>query len=156
MKMDGIFYWAFLLGAALVPILIVGAIVFYVLMSLGLYTMANNQDIEHAWLSWIPIAQVYIIGMLIRKIVIGGYEIPYTPFVLLGATILPLWLSEVAFLGPILFLAAAVLFLFAMYKLYDIYGGNPVFMLIVSIILPFMGPIFIFKLRNEEPEITQP
>lgn len=36
----------------------------YVLTSLALYTMANRRGINHPWLSWVPVLNVWIIGSL--------------------------------------------------------------------------------------------
>jgi hypothetical protein len=36
----------------------------YILTSLALYTMANRRGINHAWLSWVPVLNVWIIGSL--------------------------------------------------------------------------------------------
>ena len=36
----------------------------YVLTALALYTLANRRGIKHAWLSWLPVANFWIIGSL--------------------------------------------------------------------------------------------
>ena len=36
----------------------------YVLTSLGLYTLASRRGIKHAWLSWLPLVNFWIIGSL--------------------------------------------------------------------------------------------
>lgn len=36
----------------------------YVLTSLALYTMADRRGLDHAWLSWVPVLNVWIIGSL--------------------------------------------------------------------------------------------
>ena len=36
----------------------------YVLSSLGIYTVAKRRGIHHAWLSWVPVANLWIIGSL--------------------------------------------------------------------------------------------
>ncbi len=40
------------------------SIVSYVLFSLGLYTVAKRRMINHPWLSWIPVANIWILGSL--------------------------------------------------------------------------------------------
>ena len=40
------------------------SIAVYVLTSLALYTLAGRRGIKHAWLSWVPIANFWIIGSL--------------------------------------------------------------------------------------------
>lgn len=49
----------------------------YVLTSLALYTVATRRGIGHAWLSWIPLLNVWIIGSLsdqYRYVVKGQYK----------------------------------------------------------------------------------
>lgn len=36
----------------------------YVLMALGLYTIAKRRGIRHAWLSWIPVGHYWILGCI--------------------------------------------------------------------------------------------
>ena len=36
----------------------------YVLLSLGLYSIANRRGIKHAWLAWLPIGNVWILGSI--------------------------------------------------------------------------------------------
>ena len=36
----------------------------YVLSSLALYTIAKRRGLDHAWLSWIPVANVWILGSI--------------------------------------------------------------------------------------------
>lgn len=39
-------------------------IVLYVFSSLGLYTMAQRRGIRHAWLAWVPVANLWVLGSL--------------------------------------------------------------------------------------------
>lgn len=40
------------------------SIAIYVLQSLGLYTLAQRRGIEHAWLAWIPVGSIWILGSI--------------------------------------------------------------------------------------------
>lgn len=40
------------------------AIAGYVLMALALYSMAQRRHIAHAWLAWLPVADIWILGSL--------------------------------------------------------------------------------------------
>ena len=42
-------------------------IAFYVLKSIGLMTLAANKGIENAWLAWIPVADLYIMGSIVGE-----------------------------------------------------------------------------------------
>ena len=46
-----------------VPSVILG-IVTYILSSLGLYTIAKRRGLNHPWLAWIPVANVWLLGSL--------------------------------------------------------------------------------------------
>ena len=39
-------------------------IVAYVLSSIGLYTLATRRGVNHAWMSWVPVLNAWIIGSL--------------------------------------------------------------------------------------------
>ena len=36
----------------------------YVLSSLGIYTVASRRGIHHAWLSWVPVVNIWVLGSL--------------------------------------------------------------------------------------------
>lgn len=49
----------------------------YILTSLALYTMATRRGINHPWLSWVPVLNIWIIGSLsdqYRYVVKGQYK----------------------------------------------------------------------------------
>jgi len=49
----------------------------YILTSLALYTLASRRGLNHPWLSWVPVANVWIIGSLsdqYRYVVKGEYK----------------------------------------------------------------------------------
>jgi len=54
------------LGFLLVFYLLLSAagIVFYILQSVGMYTIAKHRGIRHAWLSWLPIGNVWMLGSI--------------------------------------------------------------------------------------------
>ena len=132
-------------------IFLIIAVVLYVLVSLGLYKMAVNQKIENPWLAWIPIADFYILGKLIK---IQTYEIPHIELVLPIGCLAVAVLGSIPLIGWLLNLAYAVLCLFAIFKLYKMYKPEQAILyLVLSIVLPFMGPIFIFMMRNDSPVV---
>ena len=128
------------------------ALASYILAAIGLYTMAKNQDIENAWIAWIPVVQLYIIGRLIGTLYIGSYEVPQPELVLPGIAVAGSVLSNVRLIGGLIGIASLVVNLFALHKLYSIYRPDQATLyLVVSILLPFMGPVFLFIMRNDEP-----
>lgn len=127
----------------------------YILWAYGLYKMAQNSDIENEWFAIIPILQLYTFGKLIEKSKLGQL-VPNLPLVMvfapLGYWLLSMILGFIPILGWILnivlFLAYIAFEITAVFYLYAKYSKNVVIMLIASIILPFLAPIFVFIIRN--------
>jgi hypothetical protein len=133
-------------------ILFLVAIVLYVLKSLGLYKLASNAGLENPWLAWLPFGDLYLLAKLVKGVKIGTFEVPRLELVLPIGQLIVLILSGIPVIGTILCIAFAVLLLFVLYKLFNIYKpASAVLWLVLSIILPFMGPIFIFMIRDERP-----
>ena len=40
------------------------SLISYVLLSLGLYTIANRRGIRNAWLAWVPVGSIWILGSI--------------------------------------------------------------------------------------------
>lgn len=158
-------FWAIMpvimsiLGIIFAIALVIG-LVCYVFNSIGLYTMAKNRNIEHAWLAWIPLASSYLMGELINDDVsISTWHIPYAklflPLMGLALTLVMTILSFIpylgAFMGLILSLALGFYYYAAQFWLFSIYDkDHRVLYLVLSIIFPFLGPIFIFIIRNRD------
>ena len=140
-------------------VLIIG-IICYVFSSIGLYTMAKNRNLDHAWLAWIPSAQFYIMGSLINDDVsISTLHIPYAkiflPLLSLAFSLVMSVLGLIPYLGVlfgiVLSLAVGFYYYTAQFWLFSIYDQeHRVLYLVLSIIFPFMGPIFTFVIRNRD------
>lgn len=129
-------------------------------MSLGLYRMAQRQRLRSAVLAWIPGAQLYIAGALADEAEARFFYRWVLP-VLAAAALMPGVLAAsvaspaLAGLGWLAFgLAAAFLVFFfkALYRIFAMYAKHPVPLLVLSIVFIFMGPIFVFALRNAVPK----
>ena len=153
-------------------------VVAYVFHSLGYQTLAKRRWIKDGWLSWLPIGVLWIQGCISDQYqyVVKG-KVTNRRKVLLWSNIgiLLAWLlflitylvgmdasedTRVA-LGVILLismlaiLALTVLLLIFYYiSLYDLYRscdpGNSLLYLILSLVLPYMIPIFVFACRKKE------
>lgn len=138
------------LGGFFAFIIFVLVIAMYMLSSVGLYMLATNQKINRPWIAWVPIANMYILGSLIKNLKIDSYEIPKIELVLPIGFLLTILFSCFPLIGWIVNIAYLVLYLLSVFKLYKMYRPNQaVVWLILSIILPFMVPIFIFIMRND-------
>lgn len=140
------------IGGIFAFITLILSIILYVLSSIGLYKLAINQNIINPWIAWVPIANLYILGSIVKNLKIDSYEIPKLELVLPIGCLLSILLKVIPLIGWIVSIAYFVLFLISLFKLYKIYRpSQAIVWIIISIILPFMGPIFIFIIRNDTP-----
>lgn len=144
------------LAAGLIFFFVIIGIVLHILMALGLYKMAQNRGIENAWLAWIPVANLYIVGKLIGSLSIGSWEVPSVELFLPIGGVASVILGQIPVIGGLISLAFAVLVLFALYKLFKMYRPQSATLwLILSILLFFMGPIFLFIMRNDSLAVEE-
>ncbi len=148
MSLGGIFA----LGGAIIFIMFLIFIALYLLFAFGLYTLGQKQKIENNWLAFIPVAQLYVLGKLIKEIKLQQYVVPNHELVLPGAVLAYMIFSKVPVLGFLTWLASIILTVAAIYYLYKRYKGDKaVVMTVLSVVLPFMGPVYIFNMRNDDP-----
>ena len=123
----------------------------YVLTALGLYAIAKNRGMENPWLAWIPIAQLYIIGVIVKELKFGeSFTIPKMELVLpLGALAVAV-LSWIPVLGWLLSIAFAVVLIYSLYILYKKYVPEQA---VLYTVLSCIGlfAIFIFIIRKKTP-----
>ncbi len=150
------------LGAAMIGFIIVLSIilfaifvVLYLLLAFGLYRIAIRKNVEYPWIAFIPGIQLWTLGGILKRLNIFGVEIP-RPDIFLGiGPIAAGFIAQIPYVGWLATVAicivefAAFYYLFLMFKPKD----TAVLWLILSIVLSFMAPIFIFSLRNA-PEIS--
>ena len=138
-------------GAMMFVFVIIG-IILYVLMALGLSKLASNKGIENPWLAWIPVANLYIVARIIGTLSIGSWNVPSLELFLPGSALAVIIFSWIHVIGQLLTIGFAVLWFFALYKLYKMYRPSQATLwLVLSIILSFMAPIFIYIMRNDSP-----
>lgn len=123
----------------------------YVLFSLGLYTMAQRRGIANPWLAWVPIADLYILALILRSLNVFGLEIPMFTMVLPVAALVVALLGRITFIGPLLSLAYFILTLASLNKLYRMYSpANATLYTILSVFgIPI--PILMYMIRNNQP-----
>lgn len=150
----------FLIGGLTSLLIFVIAVGLYILFALGLYGLAKNERTGNEWFAFIPILQFYIIGKILKEIKISTYKIPMLELVLpltpIAVMIAGNILSVVPILGNLLQLllnlAYAVFSIIVLYNFYKRYRGDKaVIMVVLSVLLFFMGPIYIFNLRKSRP-----
>ncbi len=146
-------------GFASLLFFIIG-IALYLLFAVGLYGLAKTEGTGNEWFAFIPILQLYIIGKILREVKISTYTIPSLELVLPLAPIALMIAGRILDIIPllgglltlILNIAYAVFSIIVMYNFYKRYkGGQATLMTVLSVVLFFMGPIYVFNLRNSRP-----
>jgi len=126
------------------------AVVFYVLKSIALQTLAAKRGIENPWLGWIPIADLYIMGLLVNEMDVFGYHLDnlglWCPVIFVGGGIL----VNLPILGALICVALLVFSALFAYKLFEIYTSQAVLYTVLSILL-CLFPVFLFIIRNNDP-----
>lgn len=130
------------------------AIVLHFLAAIGFYKLAKREGISSAWLAFIPIAQYYTWGKLIKdqKFVREIYAFPFV--FLLVMIILPVAAvmleTSASLLASIINLASLVIMFFCLYLLYDKYAHEKTikYTVISILTLGIAAPIIIFMIRN--------
>lgn len=145
--------------AGMLGLIIAIDVFLYLGMALGLYRMARRLRIPGAFLAWVPIVQVYVVGAVADS---AGSSFRYRVLLCsLTAAGVALVACASAFpdasaaFGWSAFGAIIVLIVFyckALYRVYALYSRSPAALLTLSIVFFFLGPIFVFALRNRSPE----
>ncbi len=135
------------LGVGVMILMLVVGIVLYLLMAIGLKKMADNRGIENSWLAFIPIGNMYILGMVVGDIELFGNTIPHNEWILLAGCLV----SFVPVIGQFLAIIFSIYLIIVFYNVYKMYApGKEVMYTILSVIFPFLGPVFFFILRDKE------
>lgn len=130
--------------------ILIGA-AFYVFYSFALYRLAEKRNIDLPWLAWIPIAQMYIVGKMIKSIKISTLEIPMLEVVLPAAMLAFVLFRRITVLGFIISVVFYALLILSFYNLYRQYlPENAVAYTILSIFL-IPVPFLLLKLSKMEP-----
>jgi hypothetical protein len=149
-----------MMGGFVSLLLFIIGIGLYVLFVIGLYGLAKTEKTGNEWFAFIPILQLYIIGIILKEVKVSTYTIPSLELVLplspIAIIIAGRILDIIPLLGGLLILiiniAYAVFSIIILYNFYKRYKGpKAVLMTVLSIILFFMGPIYVFNLRKARP-----
>lgn len=144
------FLMLLLVGGGFLVLII--ALILYLLGAIGLYKLAKNKGLNHSFLAFIPVLQGYIIGMLISELKVFKFDISRPEIVLPVAPILASVLSPIPVIGVLVAVALIILNIFALHKLFSIYvRDSATIYTVLSVVLPFMLPIFLFVIRNKMP-----
>ena len=155
------------------------SVVSYVLSSVGMYRIAKRRGIHHAWLSWIPVGNSWLLGSIsdhyqyvVKQKVTRRRNVLLTlNLILLGATCafgggivaavvmsneaqttIAIALSVVSYLVVLgLSIAIMVITYIAYYDLFrSCKPGNAVLFLILSVVFNVTLPFFVFFISNSD------
>ena len=146
-------------------------IAFYIFSSIVRYKLAKKRNTNHAWLAWIPYANLYLLGSICGPMMLfGKWRIDNPGLVLLFAPIVA-WLISVALgffslipvLGIIIGIALAIFsfawpivytafYLCVLYRIFSSYVSKNMTLVytLVSLISVTM-PFFMFSILKKEP-----
>ena len=157
------------------------SIAFYVLQSLGMYTIAQRRGIANAWLAWVPVGNVWILGAIAddyqlkangliknRRKLLLGVNIGVVAIAPLAMILLAMSAIDpdaiFAVLGILilfmlaLMVVAVVAAIFTYICLYDLYAScdpsNKTLFLILSIFFGNVSAILVFIVRNKDLGMT--
>lgn len=154
--MDSKFFAIMAIAGVFVALFAIISIAEYILMSIGIQRLLKGAEIENSWLCWLPIINMYALGLLIAD----KSKIPKIELVMLYgnilATIIFLFGGNNTFLDIVFNLICFimyVMFIYSIYLLYCIYSGeNKILYTVFSIVFPLIIPIFIYSIRDNLPE----
>ena len=152
----------------------------YVLQSLGYYTVAERRGLKHPWLAWLPIGNLWILGSISdqyqyvtkgkvknrRKLLLGlscglfAFYVVWAVALITAAVMADMMVSGltvglIGIFGGLLLVALAILLVVFQYIcLYDLYRSctpdNAVLYLILSIVVNWVIPLFVFICRKQD------
>lgn len=118
----------------------------YILLAIGIQTLAKNRGIENPWLAWIPIANFYLLGKIVGSMEIFGKRLDKLEIWVLvayGVTVLLSWIPVLGFLIAVALLIFEWFFYTELYKRY-----KPDQVVLYTILSLFFFPIMIFIIRK--------
>ncbi len=124
----------------------------YIPLSLGLYRMATTCGIENPWLAWIPFANLYTVGLIIRELKFQNYEIPRPEIVLPLAFALHLLVSRIPFIGALYGLALTLLTLLTLFRLFTLFKKDNAMLFTLLSLIPLVGAFLILSVSKYDPE----
>lgn len=144
----GIFGGAFFgILALLFVVLIVVFIGLYAISAIGLSGIAEKEGHDKAWLAWIPIANTFLMMMLVEDDVHESMRGKYT--LIYAITFIASFVIG-GFFPPIAIVPSIMLY-YALYLIANKRSENAVMYLIVSVVtFNFATPFLLFRLRNRD------
>ena len=121
----GLFYVLYTMGSS------VFGIGMYVLQALGLYTIAKRRGINHAWMSWVPVLNLWILGCIsdqYRYVVKGQNKSKRKTLIALSIILAVIYIAFIVFMVVVIVNAVS-----------NVAGGMSEYEMIEKLLGPIMG-----------------
>ena len=127
-------------------------IIAFVITALSLYRIANQRQMAYPWLAWIPIARLYLLGLMIGQTlpVTPHWRIPYIQYLLAASSALMI-LGSGSILGGIFTVLTIFLTVLAFASLFRQYGDRRAVIFGILAGVPFLeiiGCFLVYRLRS--------
>ncbi|MGF7535077.1 hypothetical protein AAGG74_15510 [Bacillus mexicanus] len=121
----------------------------YVLSSYAFMVMAQKAGVKHAWLSWIPIGNMWIFGELISQKLgkNAGWKVVLATIVYIVAISIQ---SDI--IAGIFALIFTIFSIVITYWLFKKYSEKPVLHTVLSVLIPFYYPIVLSVVMKNKPK----
>ena len=124
----------------------------FVIAAVGLYRIACQRKLPSPWLAWIPIARLYLLGLLIGQTlpISPRWHIPYIQIILLVSTAFMI-LGSGSVLGGIFTVLTIVLVVLSFTALFRQYGDRRAILYGVLAGVPYLeiiGCFMVFRLQK--------
>ena len=121
-------------------------LVLYFIRSIGLYTLARNNNRSFAWLAFIPFGCFFIYGIILKRTRIFGVDVDH-PEYLLPALLLS---SFLPYVGPFATFLFIICKLGLLYRLYEMKTPKyATLFLVLSIFIPLAEPFIIYGISKK-------
>ena len=121
-------------------------LVLYFIRSIGLYTLARNNNRSFAWLAFIPFGCFFIYGIILKRTRLFGVDVDH-PEYLLPALLLS---SFLPYVGPFATLLFIICKLGLLYRIYEMKTPKyAISLLVLSIFMPLAQPFIIYGISKK-------
>lgn len=145
---------AFILGLGIGFVLLIGlaGLAAYILMALALMTMADRKGIENAWLAFIPVVNMFVLGSILEELDFFGTKIEKPEMILPILALASFFFSSFGFVGSVISLFSFVVSLLAYFQLVEMYKkGSGIFYLVLLVLLAPVGAWLLYSIRENTP-----
>lgn len=128
------------------------AILAYIPFCIGLYNIAVRQEVRLPWLVFVPLVNLYLLGLFLRKLTFRGTDIPAPQLVLPLAFVLLPVLNQVPVVGFLYSAAVYGLCVLAAYRLFWIYKRDSARLFTALSLIPLIGSFLVLIVSRYEPD----